>query len=385
MGKKIDLNTKQGTLLQNLVFKSDKFLRKDSIASSFMQEFLILQTFYMGATMKMFKQATIFFLGCFLLIPSLSIASAEVAARADVQKFMTEMVEKHHFTKKELNSWFTSTTLQPKIIEAMNRPAEKKAWHQYRPIFLTPQQIENGVQFWKENKEALARAEATYGVPAEMIIAIIGVETRYGKNQGSYKVIDALSTLAFDYPPRATFFRGELEQYLLLCREQKFEPLSLKGSYAGAMGISQFIPSSYRHYAVHFDKGPGTQANLFENTDAIGSVAHYFKQHGWKAGQPIASPAKVSGSTYKTKLANYSNPTPNVSIKTWKEYGVSARNAPPSETLAALLQLEQADKPEYWMTYQNFYVITRYNHSSLYAMAATQLSEKIREAYEKGI
>ena len=318
-----------------------------------------------------------------LLLPTLTMAASELTKRADVQQFMQEMVQKHHFTESELNHWFSDTTLQPKIIEAMKRPAETKPWYQYREIFLTPKQIENGVQFWKDNHKALARAQKEYGIPPEMITAIIGIETRYGKNQGQYKVIDALSTLAFDYPPRATFFRGELGHYLLLCREQRFDPLSLRGSYAGAMGIPQFIPSSYRHYAITFSQG--SQANLFDSMDAIGSVANYFKQHGWQANKAIASKASIVGSDYKKKLANRSNPIPNTTLKTLKDYGVSPRNPAPLDALATVLELEQADKPEYWVTFQNFYVITRYNHSSLYAMAAFQLSEKIREAYEKSI
>ena len=332
---------------------------------------------------QLFKKWSTGFIGLMIVIPSLAMATPELVQRADVQQFMQEMVQKNHFTETELNDWFSSTNLQPKIIETMKRPAETKPWHQYREIFLTAQQIEKGVQFWKENQETLARAQKKYGVPPEIIIAIIGIETRYGKNQGQYKIIDALSTLAFDYPPRATFFRGELEHYLLLCREQHFDPLSLRGSYAGAMGIPQFIPSSYRHYAINFDKGD--QANLFESTDAIGSVANYFKQHGWESNKPIASKASLVGADYKKKLANRSNPIPNTTLKTLKEYGVSPRLSAAPNTLATLIELEQVTKPEYWVTFKNFYVITRYNHSSLYAMAAYQLSEKIREAHENRI
>jgi membrane-bound lytic murein transglycosylase B len=212
------------------------------------------------------------------------------------------------------------------------------------------------------------------------VVAIIGVETRYGKNQGTYKVMESLSSLAFEYPPRAEFFKSELEQYLLLCREQQFNPLDLKGSYAGAMGLPQFISSSYRHYAVDF-AGHGHADLLTSPTDAIGSVANYFKMHGWKKNQPVAFHASVSGKDYSLLLADRKNPKPIHPANTLQHYGISFKEKLPEGSLVALVELEQPHKSEYWLALDNFYVITRYNHSSLYAMAVYQLSEQIKQRY----
>ena len=188
----------------------------------------------------------------FCLLTNFRVAAESLADRADVQSFIQHMREKHHFPEAELQQWFSNAQFQPQVIEIMQRPYEAKPWHQYRELFVTEDRTQAGADFWAKHAQDLQRAEATYGIPPEIVVAIIGVETRYGKNQGTYKVMESLSSLAFEYPPRAEFFKSELEQYLLLCREQQFNPLDLKGSYAGAMGLPQFISSSYRHYAVDF-------------------------------------------------------------------------------------------------------------------------------------
>lgn len=308
------------------------------------------------------------------LCGAVSADTLSVMSKPELRNFLDEMAGRHNFQRTELAALFSQAELKPDIIAAISRPAEAKPWYEYRDIFLTSGRIEGGVEFWDEHAADLARAEKTYGVPAEIIVAIIGVETRYGKNTGSYRVLDALATLAFDYPPRSNFFRKELEQYLLLTREEKIPPLSLTGSYAGAMGLPQFIPSSFRNYAVDFD-GDGKRDLWSNPSDAIGSVAHYFSEHGWQTGKPVASRAEVSGEHYSDVLGNGLKPV--LSMAQLQEQGVRASDPVPMAALGSLLQFETESGMEYWIGLQNFYVITRYNHSALYAMAVYQLSQQI--------
>lgn len=231
---------------------------------------------------------------------ALSLSLVATGAFADYSKhdlaegFVQDMVSKHGFKAQEVREILQRANKRQPILDAISRPAERtKTWKEYRPIFIQQLRITNGISFWKEHEQTLARAEKTYGVPAEIIVAIIGVETNYGRNMGSYEVLDALSTLAFDYPPRAPFFRSELENYLVLTREHSQSPFRFKGSYAGAMGFGQFMPSSYRNYAVDFS-GDGF-ADIWENPiDAIGSVANYFVKHGWQSGKQVIVPAQLS-------------------------------------------------------------------------------------------
>lgn len=298
--------------------------------------------------------------------------------RDDIKQFIDEMVSEHRFDKKQLQEWFSKTALQPKIIEAISRPAEKKLkWHEYRKIFIKPNRIEKGVTFWNTHKETLARAEKEYGVPAHIITAIIGVETRYGEYKGRHRVIDALTTLGFDYPKRSKFFKSELEQYLLLIREEGADPFSIKGSYAGAMGIPQFISSSYRHYAVDFDDD-GIRDLWTNPVDAIGSVANYFKKHGWKAGEDVVISTKVNGDEYKTLIER--GLKPHTALSEFSGHGLSFSADTDDDQKASLIELEQPSNKEYWIALNNFYAITRYNHSALYAMAAHQLSLEIIKA-----
>jgi len=320
---------------------------------------------------------------CTILLGPVSPAFAADAGfvqRPEVQAFIDEMVTKHDFDKAALTTLFSHVRLRPDIIAAINHPAEAKPWSQYRPIFLTQARIDGGVKFWNQHAATLEKAERTYGVPPRIVVAIIGVETRFGTYKGKYPVIDSLSTLAFDYPKRGAFFRSELEQFLLLAQEEKLDPLTVKGSYAGAMGGPQFISSSYRHYAVDFD-GDGKRDLIDDYDDIIGSVANYFSEHGWQAGQPIAAPAKVSGDKYQA--LDTTDLKPQYDLRHLRDYGVSSATPLPDDALASLIRLDGANGPEYWLGLQNFYVITRYNHSPLYAMAVYQLGKAIAEQRER--
>ncbi|MEJ2345213.1 MAG: lytic murein transglycosylase B [Gammaproteobacteria bacterium] len=308
-------------------------------------------------------------------LPVASHASTqELAERADVRAFIHEMVVKHGFSEAALTHLFDQATLRPDIIRAISSPAEAKPWYEYRPIFLTPSRIAAGVRFWDQHADDLARAEHVYGVPAKIVVAIIGVETRFGTYKGKYRVLDALTTLAFDYPKRSTFFRQELEQFLLLTKEEGVDPLSLNGSYAGAMGGPQFISSSYRHYAVDFDHD-GKRDLWNSYADMIGSVANYFHEHGWQAGEPVARRIEVAGNQYKA-LDN-GDLKPQFTVAQVRRYGVSGATDLPAKQPVAFITLEARNGAEHWLGLHNFYVITRYNHSPLYAMAVYQLANAI--------
>lgn len=303
-------------------------------------------------------------------------AAADYAEREDVQAYIEEIAVEHEFDRERLQQLFAGVERKQSILDAISRPAERtKAWHEYRDIFVTDKRIGQGVEFWQENTEVLERASREFGVEPRIIVSIIGVETRFGRNTGSYRVVDALTTLGFDYPPRSTFFRKELTQFLLLAREEDKDPLALKGSYAGAMGYGQFIPSSFRAYAVDFD-GDGLRDIWGNTTDAIGSVANYFKRHGWRQGETVVIPV--------TATRELPDGIVNASLKLkqnvgqLRELGVEIDALEP-QTPAALYRMEAADGPEYWLGLHNFYVITRYNRSRMYALAVVQLGDAIAE------
>jgi membrane-bound lytic murein transglycosylase B len=316
------------------------------------------------------------------LVGVFGCAQQAVAADYDnaplVNEFINEMTRDYGFASEQLVSLFSGVERKQAILDAISRPAERvKPWSEYRPIFITDSRIARGVDFWREHEEALRKAEQEYGVPAEMIVSIIGVETFYGGNTGSYRVVDALSTLAFDYPPRAPFFRKELREFLMLTREEQVDPLTLKGSYAGAMGLPQFMPSSFRAYAVDFD-GDG-HINIWTNpTDAIGSVASYFKRHGWQPGKPVASRATVKGEQADQGLTQGLDPVSTVGQL--RALGWSTQDTLSDELPVTAFRLEGAEGPEYWMGLPNFFVITRYNRSVMYAMAVNQLAERLVSA-----
>ncbi|HEY5994629.1 MAG TPA: lytic murein transglycosylase B [Gallionellaceae bacterium] len=294
-----------------------------------------------------------------------------------IPAFIDEMVTRHQFKRDELDRTFEKAQYKQPIIDAITNPATSKPWPEYRANFVNDARVAQGLKFWKKNAEALRRAEDQYGVPQEIIVALLGVETFYGQQAGTYRTLDALSTLAFSYPPRADFFRSELEQYLLLAREQRFDLLGIRGSYAGALGYPQFMPSSYRKYAVDFNLN-GRIDLLNERADAIGSAANYLKQYGWVRGEPIAVRAKFSGEFCPGDVK-----TPR-SIGAWAEAGISLVQpyAPGKEPAkpARLLDFTVNDGKEFWLAFGNFDVIMTYNNSSFYAMTVLQLAEELRAA-----
>ena len=304
--------------------------------------------------------------------------AADYQESPQVSEFIGEMNREYGFAAEQLGRLFAEVQRKQSILDAISRPAEKvKPWKDYRPIFITDSRIARGVDFWREHEATLARAEAEYGVPAQVIVAIIGVETFYGGNTGNYRVVDALSTLAFDYPPRAPFFRKELREFLMLSREEQVDPLTLKGSYAGAMGLPQFMPSSFRAYAVDFD-GDG-HINIWTNpVDAIGSVASYFKRHGWLPGEPVASRATVAGEQVEQGLS--AGLDPQLNVDELRRLGWSSRDTLDGEMPVTAFRLEGAEGDEYWLGLPNFFVITRYNRSVMYAMAVNQLAELLVDA-----
>lgn len=291
------------------------------------------------------------------------------------QAVIDELVAEHGFDAQTLAATLAGAKRQDSILEAISRPAEKaKPWYEYRKIFLTDKRRDAGVAFYRQHEETLKRAEQQYGVPAEIIVAIIGVETYYGRITGSYRVIDALTTLAFDYPKRSPFFTRELKQYLLLTREQERDPLVLKGSYAGAMGYGQFMPSSYRAYAVDFD-GDG-KTNIWENpVDAIGSVANYFKRHGWSAGEEVVVPAVLTQNVPDTVFND--GLKPKKTLADYAAIGLTSAVKLPQTMDATAIRFDKEKGYGYWLGLPNFYVITRYNHSAMYVMCVYQLSQNI--------
>ncbi len=295
-----------------------------------------------------------------------------------IAEFVEEMKRDYGFAGEQVVELLKQAERKQVILDAISRPAERvKPWREYRPIFITDSRIAQGVDFWRQNEAALSRAEAEYGVPAEVIVAIIGVETFYGRNTGNYRVIDALATLGFDYPPRQPFFRQQLREFLVLAREEQVDPLTLKGSYAGAMGLPQFMPSSFRAYAVDFD-GDG-HIDIWNNpVDAIGSAANYFKQHGWTAGEPVVARAAISGDAYEQGLTVGLEPVMNAAQM--RDLGWQSEAQISDDTAVTAFRLEGAEGDEFWLGLPNFYVITRYNRSVMYAMAVHQLSEELAQA-----
>jgi membrane-bound lytic murein transglycosylase B len=297
------------------------------------------------------------------------------AENPQARELIREMVAEQGFDGAELEALFAGAVRKDKILEAIARPAEKtKPWYAYRNIFVTDTRTGQGLEFYRLYAASLLRAERKYGVPAEIIVAIIGVETRYGRNKGSWRVLDALSTLAFDYPKRSAFFRRELKEYLLMTREQGLSAAELRGSYAGAMGYGQFIPSSYRAYAVDFD-GDGIIDIIDNPVDAIGSVANYFSRHGWRTGEPVAAPARV-GEGYRSEWMN-AGLKPQHTVTELAANAIYPAQPGAEGGRATAIEFEARQGPEYWLGWHNFYVITRYNHSSMYAMSVYQLSQQI--------
>lgn len=304
-----------------------------------------------------------------LLLCPLAAPAAELPG---IPQFIDEMVARHQFKRDELEKVFARAQHRPAIIEAISRPFTAKPWLEYRAAFVNRKRIKLGREFWEKYRPTLRRAEKKYGVPQEIVVALIGVETIYGENMGNYRVLDALTTLAFDYPRRAEFFRGELEQYLLLARDQEFDLLDTRGSYAGAMGIPQFMPSSYRKYGVDFN-GNGKTDLRGEARDAIGSVANYLQGYGWIKDAPVAVRAQVNRVPAAGETA-----TPRT-LAAWAAAGIVPEGKLPPETSARLIEFTVGEGKEYWLAFNNFDVITRYNNSDFYAMTVLQLAEELKK------
>lgn len=314
----------------------------------------------------------------FALLASLPLpALALDGQRDDVRDFIRQMAERHGFDSTELAKLFERVEPRPSIIETMSRPAERTlAWHEYRARFITGRRIARGVETGRQQTAALERAAAA-GVPPAVILAITGVETFYGEITGRHRVIDALATLAFDYPRRAEFFRGELEQFLLMTREEDLDPLAPRGSYAGAMGVPQFMPSSFRGYAVDGD-GDGHR-DLWGNwSDVFASVANYLARHGWRSGEPVMAPADAAGADLDG--LDLDGLQLDETVGSLRARGVGFEVALPDDASAMLLKLDGAAGPEYRVAFRNFYVITRYNRSRLYASAVNDLAEELAVA-----
>lgn len=321
------------------------------------------------------RQTYLLLLGiCMLLWETITVASP---THPEIKAFIDEMVTQHGFSRPRLEGIFSKVQFQPSIINLISTPSSAIPWSQYRSRFVNPQRIKNGVSFWNQHNNILQRANQEYGIPEEIIVAIIGVETSYGASTGKHRVIDALTTLAFDFPKRAEFFRSELVQYLLLAQEQNFDLLSIRGSYAGAIGIPQFMPGSYRKFAVDFD-GDGKVDLANSVADAIGSVANYLKQYGWEVGGPIVIQSSVKADHLQEILE--SGIEPKHTIKQLQEVSIIPMQSFENERLAALIELKDNENFQYWLGFKNFYVITRYNRSSFYAMSVHQLAEAIRNA-----
>lgn len=316
------------------------------------------------------------------IVNAVEVKRGDYRDRADVAAFIVQMASRSDYSEQELVELFSTVSKQDHLFELLNKPAEKELqWYQYRPIFIKEKRIDLGVKFWREHQQLLSEVSTKTGVPEQIIIAVIGVETFYGIYKGKDLVLDSLVTLAFDYPKRGEFFTRELEQFLLLVKEQNLDPVNLRGSYAGAMGMPQFISSSYRSYAVDFD-GDG-QANLFDSVaDITASVANYFVKHGWRANEAVAGPLTVLENNTIEKLEPGVKP-----VYKWSDLaqnGLQSNTLLDPDTAVALVKLEQRNQAEYWAGLQNFYVITRYNHSELYAMAVYQLSLLIKARMERG-
>jgi len=304
--------------------------------------------------------------------------------REEVDAYIEELIQQHQFSRQELEEVLMAAERRQDIIDLMRRPAERRLnWHEYSKIFLDEQRISGGVEFWRQNLASLERAQRDYGVAPEVIVAIIGVETRYGGVMGRHRVVDALMTLAFDYPPRASFFRKELTQFLLLAREEGKSPLGLMGSYAGAMGYGQFIPSSFRNYAVDFDQD-GVRDIWQNRVDAIGSVANYFSRHGWRGATEVTVPVRVKAETEQLLAIANASLRPTHSVAEMAQMGVIVDELDP-DAKVLLLRLAGGEAPEYWLGFDDFYVITRYNHSRLYAMAVYQLGQEIIKRRKRSV
>ena len=307
------------------------------------------------------------------------------AEHPGTDEFVNRAVSEYGLEESEVRALLAGAEYKQSIVDAISRPAEGKPWHQYRQIFLTEQRVTEGVEFWKENRELIAAASEQFGVAEEVIVSIIGVETFYGRITGGYRTIDALVTLGFYYPQnlssdRSPFFSSELMHYFQLAAEEGLPAAEITGSYAGAMGMGQFMPSSYREYAVDFDQDG--KRDLWRSTaDVVGSVANYLHRHGWQPGQPVTRRARASSQAAFNEISGRSY-KPSLSVSQWQDKGFTSKGEVSQDLPAGVIRLEEEGQKSYWLVFKNFYVITRYNRSSLYAMAVYQLSQEIKKGME---
>lgn len=316
-----------------------------------------------------------------LLMLLMAVLPARAAApalelREDVREFVREMAQRHGFRAAALEQTLREARVIESIIRAMDAPSTALPWHAFRARHVTGARLRGGLQFWAEHAEWLDKASARHGVPSEIIVATIGVETQFGRRTGNVRVLDALNTLAFHYPRRAAFFRGELEQFLLLARENGLVLNQVRGSFAGAIGIPQFLPSSYRKYAVDFD-GDGVR-DLRQMADAIGSVANYYRSFGWREGEAVMIPVDVAESALDPLLAG--GIQPHMTVAGFRSRGVVPLEPVAEDALAALFSAETDAGIRYWLGLTNFHVITRYNRSINYALLIHELSTALRQA-----
>lgn len=315
------------------------------------------------------------FTGAILLFVIAGVAAEP--KQTGVESFIDTMVHEHDFDRDELEAILEKAEVKNSILEAIARPAEKTlSWAEYRDIFVTGKRIEAGADFWRSHRGMLERISSESGVPVEILVGIIGVETYYGRITGSYRVLDALTTLAFHYPPRADFFRRELEQYLLLTREEDMDASKPTGSYAGAMGRPQFMPSSFRAYAV--DSTGDGKRDIWDNwADVAGSVANYFVEHGWRSGESVTTRATLGNGWREPAPEPANTLKPRDTITSLSERGVLFATELPADSKSQLLTFEGENGFEHWVGFHNFFVITRYNRSVMYALAVHQLGQEI--------
>jgi membrane-bound lytic murein transglycosylase B len=309
--------------------------------------------------------------------PEDAVAGGFDLQRPEIIEFVNDVVSRYGLNRKDVRALLKDAQPQPKIIEIMNRPLERVApWWEYREHFMSAERISEGTGFWLDHKISLEQISAQYQVPCEYLVAILGVETRYGRQTGRYRVLDALATLAFDYPPRHSYFREELEQFLLLAKEDQLDPLTATGSYAGAMGAPQFMPSSYRRYAVdvHTDR----RRDLWGDWDDIlASVANYLHQYGWVAGGPVLAETRLEPDpSFQIEPHNLEL---NQTVESLAAHGVKVEMSVPADTPVVLISAEQRDGPAYRVGFHNFYVLTRYNASARYAMVVHELAQAVAQ------
>jgi len=317
----------------------------------------------------------------FLVLFCVPVFAAE---HPGADEFVKRAASEYGLPENEVRALLAEAEYKQSIVDAISRPAEGKPWHEYRKIFLNDRRIKQGIEFWKENRELIAKASKQFGVDEEAIVAIIGVETLYGRNTGGYRTIDALVTLGFYYPQnlssdRSPFFSSELMHYIQLSSEEGLPADEITGSYAGAMGMGQFMPSSYREYAVDFD-GDGHRDLWRSTPDVVGSVANYLHRHGWQPGQPVTRRARASNTAAFDMIKRDLKPT--LTVAQWQKKGFTSSSELSPDLHAAVLKLVEKDRNSYWLTFKNFYVITRYNRSPRYAMAVYDLSQAIKKGMD---